>query len=336
MQAILLRRHLELAAQSDNAEERSRRTQIGAIVSALAAASLDIADMIALGALAAPVDGAPAGVRVRAHEILAQSLRGEGVRAFLSTEADETVVPDESGSFAVEANPLLGSADLDANMTAGTTFAITEASREDGALPARDPLAAGFIVYGFQTALALSLGGGVDIFIHDRRNRCWRLTAPAVRIPDFAQEYAINAANYRHWNPAIRAFVDDCLNGADSDDGRGFTSRWSGSLVVEAFQILRRGGVLLDPADGRRGYERGQSRLLCEARPVAYVIEQAGGRASTGGARILDQRAMSAHTRTPLIFGSRALVERIERLHSRPESLADVSPLFGKRGLFRA
>ena len=336
MDAILLRRRLELAAQSNNAEESARRTRIGAIVSALAAASLDIADMIALGALAASADGAPGGDRIRAHEILADALRGEGVRAFFSTEADEKLVLDESGSFAVEASPLLGSADLDANMTAGTTFAITDASREDGALPAGEPLAAGFVVCGFQTVLALTLGGGVDIFIHDRRNRCWRLTAPAVRIPDFAQEYAINAANYRHWNAAIRAFVDDCLNGADSDDERGFNSRWSGSLVVEAFQILMRGGVLLDPADGRRGHERGRSRLLCEARPVAYVIEQAGGRASTGGARILDQRAMSVHTRTPLILGSRAMVERIERLRSRPESLADVSPLFGKRGLFRA
>lgn len=336
MDAILLRRHLELAAKSSDPRQCARQTQIGAVVSALAAASLDIADMISLGALAAPTGGAAHEFRVRAHEILARALRGGSVRAFLSTEADETLGIDESGGFAVEASPLAGSADLDANMTAGTIFAITEAGGEGSALPAGEPLAAGFIVYGPQTALALTLGDGVDIFIHDRRDRSWRLTAPAVRIPDFAHEYAINAANYRHWNAAVRAFVDECFNGWDSDEERRFNSCWTGSIAADAFTILIRGGVLLDPADARRGHEDGRLRLLCEARPIAYVIEQAGGRASTGAARILDRRATSPQMRTPLILGSRVLVERIERLHSRPESLADVSPLFGKRGLFRA
>jgi fructose-1,6-bisphosphatase I len=333
MGAILLRQHLELGAKPDDPHECARKTEIGAVVSALAAASLDIADMISLGALA---DGAADGCRVRTHETFAEALRGESVRAFLSTEADETLVIDQSGDFAVEASPLVGSASLDANMTAGTTFAITEASSEERGLPAGQPLAAGLIVYGPQTVLALTLGDGVDVFTHDRRDRSWRLTAPAVSMPDFAPEYAINAANYRYWNAAVRAFVDDCFNGENGDDERCFNSRWTGSLVADAFAILKRGGVLLDPADERRGHERGRLRLLCEARPIAYVMEQAGGRASTGGARILDQRATSPDARTPLILGSRAMVERIERLHSRPESLADVSPLFGKRGLFRA
>ncbi len=336
MDPISLQRSLELAAKSNDAEEFARKTRIGAVVSALAGASLDIADMISLGALGGPVDGAPGGVGVRAHQILAEVLRGASVRAFISTEADETLVLDEKGGFAVEANPLLGSAGLDASMTAGTTFAITEAGRADGALAAGEPIAAGFIVYGFQTILALTLGGGVDIFIHDRRDRTWRLTAAGVRIPDLAQEYAIDAENHRPWNAPIPAFVDDRFNGADGDDERGFNARWTGSLVADAFWVLRRGGVLIDPADGRRGYERGRSHFLCEARPMAYVIEQAGGRASAGGVRILDHQAMPAHARTSLLFGSRAMVERIERLHARPERIADVSPLFGKRGLFRA
>jgi fructose-1,6-bisphosphatase I len=333
--AILLQQHLELAAKSNDPHERARKTQIGAVVSALAAASLDIADMVSIGALAAPADGAADGLRVRAHDTLAQALRGGNVRAFLSTEVDETLAIEKSGGFAVEASPLLGSTDLDANMIAGTIFAITEAISADGALPVGQPLAAGFIVYGPQTVLALTLGDGVDIFTHDHRDRSWRLTAPAVRIPDFAHEYAINAANYRHWNAAVRAFVDECFNGGDSDDERRFNPRWTGSLVADAFTILMRGGVLLDPAEARRGHEGGRSRLLCEARPIAHIIEQAGGRASTGSARILDQRATSPDARTPVILGSRAVVEQIERLHSRPESLADVSPLFGKRGLFR-
>jgi fructose-1,6-bisphosphatase I len=332
---ISLQRHLELAAKSNDPRERARKTRIGAVVSALAAASLDIADMISLGALAAPANGVARGFDIRAHETLAQGLRGADVRAFISTEADETLAIDESGAFAVEASPLFGANNLDANRTAGTVFAITEASKE-GALPAGDPLAAGFVVYSHQTVLALTLGDGVDIFTHDRRDRSWGLTAAGVRIPDFAHEYAVNAANYRHWNASVRAFVDDCFNSGDSDGERDFNSRWTGSLVADAFHILVRGGVLFDPADARRGHEDGRLRLLCEARPIAYVIEQAGGRASTGCARILDLPATSPHARTPLILGSRPMVERIERLHSRPESLADVSPLFGKRGLFRA
>ena len=331
MDPISLRRRLELAAKSDDPEERARKTQIGAAVSALAAAALDLAEMISLGALAASTKDVARGFNLRAHEALAQSLRGASARAFISTEADETLAIDGSGAFAVEASPLFGSADLDANMTAGTTFAITEAGK-DGALPAGEPLAAGFVLYGCRTVLALTLGDGVDIFTLDRRDRSWRLTAPGVRIPDFAHERTINAANDRHWNAAVRTFVDDGL----SDGERDFTSRWTGSLVADAFHILVRGGVLLDPVEARPGHERGRSRLLCEARPIAYVIEQAGGRASTGCGRILDLQAASPHARTPLILGSRPMVERIERLHSRPESLADVSPLFGKRGLFRA
>ena len=332
MDSISLRRRLELAAKSDDPEERARKTRIGAVVSALAAASLDIAEMISLGALAAPANGAARGFNIRAHEALVQSLRGAGVRAFISTEADEILAVDESGALAVEASPLSGSADLDANMTAGTIFAITEAGGENGALPAGDPLAAGFVVYGCRTVLALTLGDGVDIFTHDQRDRSWRLTAPGVRIPDVARESAVNAANDRRRNGAVRAFADDGF----SDSEPAFNSRWTGSLVADAFHILMRGGVLLDPADRAHGSERERSRLIGEARPIAYVIEQAGGRASTGCARILDLRAASPHARTPLILGSRPMVERIERLHSRPESLADVSPLFGKRGLFRA
>ena len=336
MDPISLLRRLELAAKSDDPEERALKTQIGAAVSALAAASLDIAEMISLGALAAPPKDAARGFSLRAHQALARSLRGAGVRAFISTEADETLGIDEWGSLAVEAGPLVGSTDLDANMTAGTTFAITEADSENGALPAGDPLAAGFVVYGCRTVLALTLGDGVDIFTHDRGTRSWRLTARRVRIPDFTREYAVNAANDRRWNGAVRAFVDDGFNGGDNAGERVVDARWTGSLVADAFHILMRGGGLLDPAEARPGCERGRSRLLCEARPIAYVMEQAGGRASTGCGRILDLRAASPHARMPVILGSRPMVERIERLHSRPESLADVSPLFGQRGLFRA
>ena len=111
--------------------------------------------------------------------------------------------------------------------------------------------------------------------------------------------------------------------------------RWIGSLVAEAYRILNRGGVFLYPGDMRKGYREGRLRLLYEAHPIAFIVEQAGGKASTGRARILDLVAKTIHQRTPLIFGAAAKVEHIERLHAAPEGRADTSPLFGRRGLFR-
>ncbi|MDF3812700.1 class 1 fructose-bisphosphatase, partial [Rhodopseudomonas sp. BAL398] len=141
--------------------------------------------------------------------------------------------------------------------------------------------------------------------------------------------------NHRHWEQPVRDFVDECLAGADGPRSKDFNMRWIGSLVAEAYRILTRGGVFLYPADSRPGYGEGRLRLLYETHPMAFVMEQAGGGASTGRERVLDLAASSIHQRSPLIMGSLDKVERIELLHNDPDAASRTAPLFARRGLFR-
>jgi len=265
-------------------------------------------------------------------------LREAPVAAIASEEADEWLLLDAEKPLAVAFDPLDGSSNIDSNMSIGTIFSIRPATGAANpfAGPGSGQIAAGFVVYGPQTTLALTLGSGVDIFTLDRRDQTWRLTAERVRIPAGATEYAINASNYRHWEEPVRTYIDDCLNGSEGPRAKDFNMRWIGSLVAEAYRILNRGGVFLYPGDMRKGYAEGRLRLLYEAHPIGFIVEQAGGLASTGRARILDLAATSVHQRTPFIFGAAVKVQHIDRLHASPTNRADMSPLFGRRGLFRS
>jgi fructose-1,6-bisphosphatase I len=259
------------------------------------------------------------------------------VAAIVSEEAEDWVLLDANRRMAVAFDPLDGSSNIDSNMSIGTIFSIRPAKGSSNPFsgPGSDQIAGGFVVYGPQTTLALTLGAGVDIFTLDRRDQTWRLTGNQVQIPAGATEYAINASNYRHWEEPVRTYIDDCLNGAEGPRAKDFNMRWIGSLVAEAYRILNRGGVFLYPGDNRKGYGDGRLRLLYEAQPIGFIIEQAGGLASTGRSRILDLSAKTIHQRTPLIFGAKEKVQHIDRLHASPTNRADASPLFGRRGLFR-
>ncbi len=202
--------------------------------------------------------------------------------------------------------------------------------------PGREQLAAGFLIYGPQTALVLTLGTGTHIFIHARSDGQFRRAVPMQAIPARTHEFAINASNYRHWDDAVRLYYDDCIKGGHGSRGSDYNMRWLASLVAETYRILHRGGVFLYPCDRRRGYAHGRLRLVYEAHPIAMLIEQAGGRATDAVDPILDIAATELHQRTPLVFGSSAEVEQIRRYHTLPSQIADRAPLFGKRGLFRA
>jgi fructose-1,6-bisphosphatase I len=317
----------------------------GQAIQALADACLELSTLVGLGALAAPIgvslgrnsDGdVQKGLDIRAQEIILGHMREAPVAAVASEELDDWILLDADKPLAVAFDPLDGSSNIDANMSIGTIFSILPAAGKADPFtqPGSAQIAAGFVVYGPQTVLALTLGAGVDMFTLDRRDQTWRLTHEQVRIPDNATEYAINASNYRHWEEPIRIYIDDCLTGAEGPRAKNFNMRWVGSLVADAYRILNRGGVFLYPADRRRGYEEGRLRLLYEAHPVAFIMTQAGGLASTGRTKILDQSARTVHQRTPLIFGASDKVRRIEGLHAAPEGRADTSPLFGRRGLF--
>jgi fructose-1,6-bisphosphatase I len=168
----------------------------------------------------------------------------------------------------------------------------------------------------------------------DPNANTFRMTRISVRMPAGTKEFAINASNSRFWPGPVRAYIEDCLEGDEGPRGRNFNMRWTGAVVAEVYRILIRGGIYLYPQDSREGYQQGRLRLLYEANPIALLIEQGGGAAIDGFQRILDVTPASLHARTPLIFGSKDKIERIERYYSETSDVQS-APLFGKRGLLR-
>ncbi len=272
-----------------------------------------------------------------ADEALSEALARTPVRFLASEERDEVVELDPAGTLAVALDPLDGSSNIDANVSIGTIFSVYPAAAEGQASflrPGREQIAAGYVVYGPQTILMLTLGSGVAMFVLLRsEGRFYRIDR-TLTIPEKASEFAINASNYRHWSKPIRAYIDDCLSGEEGPRGKNFNMRWVASLVAETHRIMTRGGIFLYPADARCGYERGRLRMVYECAPIALLVEQAGGAASDGCDRLLDMAPASLHARTPFVFGSSDKVARVAAYHDLPES--EVAPLFGKRGLFTA
>jgi fructose-1,6-bisphosphatase I len=324
------------------------RGQVIETVRCLAAAAVAMRNLIAQSS--ASKLGASAGARnadgdfqrfldVSADEAFLAAARQAGVRHYCSEEIDSAVDLNGACAIALAIDPIDGSSNIDTNISVGTIFSILPAlpggPAESFLQPGRTQLAAGFFIYGPQLALALTLGGGTRIFVHSPRLGTFVENARP-SIAEKTEEFAINASNYRHWDDAVRLYVDDCLKGSAGPREKDFNMRWIASLVADAYRILVRGGVFLYPADSRRGYARGRLRLVYEASPIAMLVEQAGGAATDGTSPILDLLPSSLHQRTPLVFGAAREVARIGRYHSEPSVIAERSPLFGNRGLFRA
>jgi len=321
---------------------------VATVVARVSEAAIALADLAAKGPLAgrmAAVLGRNAGgdeqkaLDLLAHEVFLDALKDAPVAALASEEADEPIAITRGAPLAVALDPLDGSKNIDVNAPIGSIFAILP--RHDlpwprlFLQPGSALLAAGFTLHGPQTALVLTLGTGVNVFTLDRARGAFVLTQPNVRLPAGVREYAINAANYRHWDAAIRAYVDDCVAGADGPRGGDFNMRWLGCAVAEAYRVLLRGGVYLYPADARHGMQHGRLRLVYEANPLAFIIEQAGGAATDGIERILDIVPHALHQHTPLVYGARDKVERVAGYCSGNLPQGGRSPLFARRGLFR-
>jgi fructose-1,6-bisphosphatase I len=252
----------------------------------------------------------------------------------------EPLVLDPNGPVTVAMDPLDGSSNIDTNVSVGTIFSILPSAAGGNAeahflRPGRKQLAAGFVIYGPQTSIVLALGGeDTQIFTLDRRDGQFYQAPSGPLIAKDNPEYAINASNFRHWEAPVRAFIDDCEQGAEGPLKREYNMRWTGSLVADAYRILMRGGVFLYPGDERAGYGSGRLRQLYEANPVALVVERAAGSATDCVRPMLDIMPASVHAKVPFVFGSPVLVELVARYHSDPQ-LSDRAPLFGKRGLMR-
>jgi fructose-1,6-bisphosphatase len=272
-------------------------------------------------------------------------LRGGTVAAMLSEEqaAIRPIPPDHPrGRYLLAYDPLDGSSNIDINVTVGSIFSVLPDPDPDAEVgpaaflqPGARQVCAGYALYGPTTMLVLTLGHGVHGFTLDREIGEFILTHRDMRIPEQAGEFAINASNSRHWEPAVKRYVDECLAGSSGPRGRDFNMRWVASLVAEAHRILLRGGIFLYPRDDRASARKGKLRLLYEANPIGFLIEQAGGRASTGDEPILAVQPEDIHQRTAFVFGSRDEVERIEAYHRDHNARPYDAPLFGSRGLFR-
>ncbi len=188
-------------------------------------------------------------------------------------------------------------------------------SEEDFLQPGKYQAAAGYCVYGPQTQLVLTVGNGVTMFTLDRESGSWVLTQPEVRVPDDTKEFAINMSNLRHWAPPVRRYIDECLAGKDGPRGKDFNMRWVASMVADVHRILTRGGIFLYPWDQREPDKPGKLRLMYEANPMAFLIEQAGGMATNGRQRILDITPTKLHERVSVILGSKNEVERATAYH---------------------
>ena len=273
---------------------------------------------------------------VMADDKFAAALKGTSIRWYASEEQEDVVGLDPDGQYALAIDPLDGSSNIDVNVSIGTLFSIFEAvedATESFLRPASEQIAAGYFIYGPQTALMVTFGNGTQHYVMDPDTRKFVLVNDAVQIVPRSHEYSINASNYRHWSKPVRAYIDDCLAGAEGPRAEDFNMRWVASLVAETHRILSRGGVFLYPSDDREGYQMGRLRMVYECAPVAMVIEQAGGKATDGQDPILGQTGRTLHGRTPLVFGSAENVDRIATYHDLPEH--EVSALFGARGLFR-
>jgi fructose-1,6-bisphosphatase I / sedoheptulose-1,7-bisphosphatase len=246
------------------------------------------------------------------------------------------------GKYLLAFDPLDGLSNIDVNVSVGSIFSIlrapnpgADAVREDFLQPGSEQVCAGYAIYGPSTMIVLTVGSGVHGFTLEPQLGEFILTHPAIRVPSAASEFAINASNSRFWEPAVTRYVEECLAGSTGPRGKDFTMRWVASLVAETHRILTRGGVFLSPRDTKDSAKQGQLPLLYEANPVAFIIEQAGGLASTGRGRVLDIAPEGLHQRVGFIFGACEEVERIERYHRDHNVVKGDAPLYGTRGLFR-
>jgi fructose-1,6-bisphosphatase I len=240
----------------------------------------------------------------------------------------------------VATDPLDGSSNIDTNVSVGTIFSILPSIRGDDdscrlLQPGTEQLAAGYVIYGPQTALVMTLGDGCMIFTLDPVSAKFRLTSTAIEVPEYTNEFAINSSNSRQWDGHIKAYVDDCLEGEDGPHGTNYNMRWIASLVAECHRILSRGGIFLYPADIRKGYSTGRLRLVYECNPIAFLIEQAGGYASNGTQRIMELQPKSAHERVPMIFGSKHEVKLVEQYYDGLNPYHERPQLFRNRTLLR-
>ncbi len=261
-----------------------------------------------------------------ANEVLIEANEWGGHLAAMASEEMDGIylVPNRypQGEYLLLFDPLDGSSNIDVNVSIGTIFSVLKMPEGDRGVeeadflqPGSKQVAAGYCVYGPQTTLVLTVGDGVAMFTLDREQGSFVLTQEHVQIPPDTREFAINMSNMRHWDAPVRRYIDECLAGKEGPRGKDFNMRWIASMVADVHRILTRGGIFMYPWDKREPDKPGKLRLMYEANPMSWLVEQAGGAATNGRQRILDIQPTKLHERVSVILGSRNEVERVTGYH---------------------
>ncbi len=262
-----------------------------------------------------------------ANEVLLEANEWGGHLAAMASEEMDSIylVPNRypQGEYLLMFDPLDGSSNIDVNVSIGTIFSVLKkaddnqgVTEQDFLQPGKQQVAAGYCVYGPQTTLVLTVGDGVAMFTLDREQGSFVLTHENVQVPADTQEFAINMSNMRHWDEPVRRYIDECLQGKEGPRGKDFNMRWIASMVADVHRILTRGGVFMYPWDKREPHKPGKLRLLYEANPMSWLIEQAGGAATNGQERILDLQPSQLHERVSVVLGSKNEVDRVTQYHA--------------------
>ena len=261
-----------------------------------------------------------------ANEVLIEANEWGGHLAAMASEEMNNIylIPNRypRGEYLLLIDPLDGSSNIDVNVSIGTIFSVLrmpEGARgveeQDFLQPGKCQVAAGYCVYGPQTTLVLTVGDGVAMFTLDRELGSFVLTQDDVRIPEDTKEFAINMSNMRHWDDPMKRYIDECLAGKDGPRGKDFNMRWVASMVADVHRIMTRGGIFMYPWDKREPNKPGKLRLMYEANPMAWLIEQAGGAATNGRERIMEVQPTLLHERVSVILGSKNEVDRVTQYH---------------------
>jgi len=263
-----------------------------------------------------------------ANEVLLEANEWGGHLAAMASEEMDSIYPVPNrypqGEYLLMFDPLDGSSNIDVNVSIGTIFSVLKkaedsqgVTEQDFLQPGKQQVAAGYCVYGPQTTLVLTVGDGVAMFTLDREQGSFVLTQENVQVPADTQEFAINMSNMRHWDEPVRRYIDECLQGKEGPRGKDFNMRWIASMVADVHRILTRGGVFMYPWDKREPHKPGKLRLLYEANPMSWLIEQAGGASTNGKERILDLQPSQLHERVSVILGSKNEVARVTQYHAK-------------------
>ena len=261
-----------------------------------------------------------------ANEVLIEANEWGGHLAAMASEEMDSIyaVPNRypQGEYLLLFDPLDGSSNIDVNVSIGTIFSVLKKPDGNVAVQESDFLqagsaqvAAGYCVYGPQTTLVMTVGDGVAMFTLDREQGSFVLTQEHVQIPADTKEFAINMSNMRHWDDPVKHYIDECLAGKSGPRGKDFNMRWVASMVADVHRILTRGGVFMYPWDKREPDKPGKLRLMYEANPMSWLVEQAGGAATNGEQRILDIQPTQLHQRVSVFLGSKNEVDHVTELH---------------------